>query len=86
MPLFKSTKQSKAAKKRFEHLMVVAKENPNRIFDLSECELCQIPTGLFVQCRVLLAESLILHTNLIKSLNDGGKLVDLCKLKVSLIS
>ena len=82
--LFKSKKQSKQAKRRFEHLMVVAKENPNRVFDLTECELSAVPSSLFVQCRVFLTESLLLHTNIIKSLKGGGNMTDLSNLRVSI--
>ena len=81
--LFKSKKQSKEAKRRFEHLMVVGKENPNKIFDLTACELFAVPSSLFVQCRVLLTESLLLHTNMIKSLKGGGNMSDLSNLRVS---
>nr|CAB3263548.1 ZF(RING)-19 zinc finger protein [Phallusia mammillata] len=85
MPMFKSKKQSKDAKKRFEHLMVLAKESPDRVFDLSECELRAIPGSVYSQCRVLRMESLIVHTNLLKSIKpgaDGGKMSDLSNLKI----
>ncbi|XP_078489106.1 zinc finger protein isoform X2 [Ciona intestinalis] len=84
MPLgsFGSKKQSKNAKRRFEHLMVMAKENPDRIFDLSECELHEVPNLMFSQCRVLLTESLLLHSNLLKSLKHGGKMSCLTSLRV----
>lgn len=81
--LFSSKKQSKEAKRRYEHLMLLAKENPNKIFDLSECELYSVPSSLFVQCRVFLTESLILHSNFFKSLKGGGKMADLSNLRVS---
>nr|NP_001071929.1 zinc finger protein [Ciona intestinalis]BAE93329.1 zinc finger protein [Ciona intestinalis] len=84
MPLgrFGSKKQSKNAKRRFEHLMVMAKENPDRIFDLSDCELHEVPNLMFSQCRVLLTESLLLHSNLLKSLKHGGKMSCLTSLRV----
>ena len=86
MPGFFKKKQSKEAKRRFEHLMLLAKENPNRIFDLSECELYSVPISLFAQCRVFLTESLILHSNMLKSLKGGGKMADLSNLRVSIIN
>lgn len=88
MPMFKSKKQSKEAKKRFENLMVLAKDNPNRIFDLSACELRVVPPSVFSQCRVLRMESLILHTNMLKYFKpgpDGGKLSDFSNLKVYML-
>ena len=81
--IFKNKKQSKEAKKRFEHLMMIAKENPNKVFDLTACELSAVPSSLFVQCRVFLTESLLLHTNMIKSLRGGGNISDLSYLRVS---
>ncbi|XP_076822468.1 E3 ubiquitin-protein ligase LRSAM1-like isoform X2 [Clavelina lepadiformis] len=78
---FQSKKQSKEAKRRFENLMTLAKNNPEKIFDLSNCELTVLPS-VFAQCRVLLSNSLILHSNCLKSLKEGGKMVDLIRLRI----
>ena len=82
MSFFKSKKQSKEAKKRMEHLMYVAKENPEKVYDLSSCELRDVPSSVFAMCKVLQKESLLLHSNLLKNLKTGGSMEDLMHLRV----
>ena len=84
MPFFSSKKKpSKEAKQRLERLMIIAREHPDKIFDLSSCEISAVPTSLFSQCRIFLTESLLLHTNNLKDLKAGGLLADLQTLRVS---
>ncbi|XP_077968925.1 E3 ubiquitin-protein ligase LRSAM1-like isoform X2 [Styela clava] len=80
--VFKSKKQSKEARKRMEHLMYVAKESPEKSYDLSSCEILNVPSGVFTMCRVLQKESLLLHTNWLKNLKTGGKIEDLMTLRI----
>lgn len=84
MPFFSKSSQSKEAKKRYERLLVVAKDNPDRIFDFNSCELSNVPESLFSQCKVFLTESLVLHTNNLKSIGSGSLILNLRSLKVSL--
>lgn len=79
MSLFKK-KQSNEAKKRFQNMMLAGKENPDRVYDLSNCELASVPPEIFSSCRVFLAESLLLHSNWLKSFK--GKMADLSSLRV----
>lgn len=59
-----------------------AKDTPEPEFDLSECNLKDVPSGVFVLCRVLLKERLKLQKNQLQSLNGGGTLMDLSNLKL----
>lgn len=63
-------------------LIAQAKDTPEPEFDLSECNLKDVPSGVFVLCRVLLKERLKLQTNQLQSLNNGGQLSDLAHLKL----
>lgn len=57
-----------------------AKDTPEPEFDLSDCNLKDVPSGVFVLCRILLKERLDLHNNQLQSLNGGGALNDLSNL------
>lgn len=59
-----------------------AKDTPEPDFDLSDCNLKDIPSGVFVLCRVLLKQHLNLQNNQLQSLNGGGTLKDLSNLTV----
>lgn len=60
---------------------VKAKDTPEPEFDLSDCNLKDIPSGVFVLCRVLLKERLKLQQNQLQSLSGGGSLNDLRNLQ-----
>lgn len=62
--------------------LLQAKDTPEPEFDLSECNLKDVPSGVFVLCRVLLKERLKLQKNQLQSLNNGGNLTDLANLKL----
>jgi len=79
--LFKK-KQSKDAKQRFDRQMNIAKEHPDKIFDLSSCELSTIPSSLYFQCKIFLTESLVLHSNFLNELNSGGSFQDLISIRI----
>ncbi|XP_035683915.1 E3 ubiquitin-protein ligase LRSAM1-like [Branchiostoma floridae] len=81
MPLF-GPKQSKEGKRRMEHKMTLAKSSPEPSYDLSDCELTEVPSGVYALCKVLQKEVLLLHSNLLSSLKGGGVLKDLCALRV----
>lgn len=59
-----------------------AKETPETEFDLSDCNLTKLPSGLFVLCRVLLKDRLLLQNNKLCSLKDGGEINDLKRLQM----
>lgn len=63
-----------------------AKETPEPIFDLSECDIKEVPQGIYSLCRVFLKERLLLQSNNLSSLSGGGNLTDLKFLKVLNIS
>lgn len=53
------------------------------MFDLSECHLKDCPSGVFVLCKVLRKQVLLLHRNQLSSLRSGGgQLGDLSLLRV----
>lgn len=54
-----------------------AKETPEPEYEISGCNLKEVPSGVFVVCRVLRKESLILCKNKLNSLSNGGSLIDL---------
>lgn len=67
-------------KSRLERLMCVARDTPEPIFELTECDLKTVPAGVFILCRVLRKERLDLRANRLKSLHHGGSLSDLMML------
>ncbi|XP_071507067.1 E3 ubiquitin-protein ligase LRSAM1-like [Diadema antillarum] len=75
-------KQSDAAKKRMEHCQFMAQASPEPTYDLSKCELTEVPAGTFSQCKVFRKEVLIMNDNLLSSLNGGGQIKDLSLLRV----
>lgn len=63
------------------HYNCQAKETPEPEFDLCDCHLAEVPSGVFVLCRVLLKDRLLLQDNQLRSLEGGGKLIDLRRLQ-----
>ncbi|XP_060571912.1 E3 ubiquitin-protein ligase LRSAM1-like [Ruditapes philippinarum] len=81
MPLFR--KQSTNAKKRQDHQQYLAKENPEPIFDLSNCEIEEIPSGVYALCKVLQKEVLLLHDNWLSSIHSAcNNITDLSSIRV----
>lgn len=64
-------------KARLERKQCLAKETPEPIYDLADCNLKDVPSGVFIMCKVLRKELLTLASNKLTSLNGGGALVDL---------
>ncbi|XP_064648999.1 E3 ubiquitin-protein ligase LRSAM1-like [Lineus longissimus] len=81
MPLLKK-KQSAQAKKKQEHQLYLAREAPDSNFDLSGCEISDVPSGVFSLCRVLQKEVLLLNNNWLTSLKGGGNLKDLAFIRI----
>lgn len=82
--MFRRSKRVDKAK--LEHKLYLARENPEPVFDLTECCLRDVPTGIYSLCRVFLKESLQLQHNCLTSLSGGGQLKDLYLIKVLNIS
>jgi E3 ubiquitin-protein ligase LRSAM1 len=72
-------------KARLEQKIYLSKENPDPIFDVSDCNLEKIPFT-FAFLKVLRKEFLILAKNRLKSLASGGDLRELELLRVLDIS
>lgn len=58
-----------------------ARDTPEPEFDLTDCRLKEVPSGVFVLCRVLLKERLRLNNNCLRTLSGGGALSDLSQLR-----
>ncbi|XP_078042568.1 E3 ubiquitin-protein ligase LRSAM1 isoform X2 [Augochlora pura] len=69
-------------KARLEHKLYLARENPEPIFDVSECALKNVPSGIYSLCKVFRKKVLWMHNNKLTSLLGGGALSDLSLLVV----
>ncbi|CAD5123195.1 DgyrCDS11559 [Dimorphilus gyrociliatus] len=81
MPLFGKKKHEKSNRK-LEHKLFLARENPDGNYDISDCEINHVPSGVYPLCKVLQKEVLLAHSNFIKSLDGGGSLKDLQRLRI----
>ncbi|XP_050076188.1 E3 ubiquitin-protein ligase LRSAM1-like [Anopheles maculipalpis] len=68
-------------KARLERKQCLAKETPEPIYDLEDCNLKDVPAGVFVLCKVLRKDALTLAKNKLSSLAAGGTLDDLLLLQ-----
>ncbi|CAN7985602.1 unnamed protein product [Ixodes hexagonus] len=82
MPLFKWSKGPSDNRTKLERKLYLAQENPEPVFDLSECSLTDVPSGVFSKCRVFRKTTLLLHDNRLSSLSGGGLLKDLGEIVV----
>lgn len=64
-------------KARLERKQCLAKETPEPVYDLADCNLKDVPPGVFIMCKVLRKELLSLANNKLSSLSGGGALHDL---------
>ncbi|PNF41227.1 E3 ubiquitin-protein ligase LRSAM1, partial [Cryptotermes secundus] len=69
-------------KSRLEHKLYLARENPEPVFDLSDCSLKTVPSGIYSLCKVFRKEALYLQENQLTSLAGGGTLQDLSMLQI----
>lgn len=69
-------------KARLEYKLYLARENPEPVFDVSECALKNVPSGIYSLCKVFRKESLLMYDNKLSSLSGGGALSDLSLLTV----
>lgn len=73
---------SQEARARLERKLYLARESPEPDFDLSDCCLRRLPTGIFSICKVFRKDNLYLHNNRLQTLEEGGQLADLLLIKV----
>lgn len=69
-------------KARLEYKLYLARENPEPTFDVSECALKHVPSGIYSLCKVFRKEILLMYDNKLSSLSGGGALSDLSLLTV----
>lgn len=69
-------------KARLEYKLYLARENPEPVFDVSECALKNVPSGIYSLCKVFRKKILLMYDNNLSSLLGGGALSDLSLLTV----
>lgn len=88
--LFKKDKPAamsdKEQRARLGLKVVMAQQNPEPVYDLTDCAMVELPPDTFVMCRLLQKTSLLLQNNLLSVLEKGGKLNELEALEVLDIS
>lgn len=82
MPLFKKCKDADEHRTKLQRKLYIAQESPDSTFDLSECALRDVPSGVFSKCRVFRKTTLVLRDNKLTSLQGGGRLKDLSDITV----
>ncbi|KAG7154472.1 E3 ubiquitin-protein ligase LRSAM1-like, partial [Homarus americanus] len=79
----KSTTMSDKEKKGKLGLKVVmTQQNPEPVYDLTDCAMVELPPDTFVMCKLLQKTVLLLQDNSLTSLEKGGKLHELEALQV----
>ncbi|XP_018406888.1 PREDICTED: E3 ubiquitin-protein ligase LRSAM1-like [Cyphomyrmex costatus] len=73
---------TKDYKARLEYKLYLARENPEPVFDVSECALKNVPSGIYSLCKVFRKKILLMYDNKLSSLSGGGALCDLSLLTV----
>lgn len=83
MSLFsRNSNDSQDIRAKLERKLYLARESPEPDFNLSDCEMRRLPSGIFSICKVFRKDYLYLHNNRLQSLEDGGQLSDLQLIKV----
>lgn len=83
MSLFsRNSNDSQDIRAKLERKLYLARESPEPDFNLSDCEMRRLPSGIFSICKVFRKDYLYLHNNRLQSLDDGGQLSDLQLIKV----
>lgn len=82
----KNSNSAGESRAKLERKLYLAKESPEPDFDLSDCGLRHVPSGIYSICKVYRKKYLYLHENKLQSLDDGGLLSDLYLIKVLNIS
>lgn len=74
-----SNKEKVNYKARLEHKQYLATESPEPVYDISECGLKNVPSGVYSRCMIQRKEALLLQDNELVNLSGGGCLTDLSK-------
>lgn len=74
---FFGKKKDADIKVRLERKLYLARADPEPVFDLSQCDLKAVPSGIYSLCKVLRKEHLFLQCNQLSRLQDGGNIGDL---------
>jgi len=85
MPIWKKDKDKEEKvnyKARLEHKRYLAQESPEPVYDISECGLKNVPSGVYSRVKVARKEALLLQENELTALSGGGSLGDLAELQV----
>jgi len=82
MSFWRKDKEKVNYKARLEHKRYLAQESPEPVFDISECALKNVPSGIYSRCKVARKEALLLQDNELTSITGGGALSDLQDLHV----
>ncbi|XP_011494512.1 PREDICTED: E3 ubiquitin-protein ligase LRSAM1-like [Ceratosolen solmsi marchali] len=61
-------------KTKLEHKLYLARMSPSSTYDISECNLENVPSSTYILCDVLRKETLLMQRNKLKSLSGGGAL------------
>jgi len=64
-------------KARLEHKQYLAQESPEPIYDISDCGLKNVPSGVYSRCKIQRKQALLIQDNELTSLSGGGELADL---------
>lgn len=59
--------------------MYLATESPEPVYEISECGLKNVPSGVYSRCMIQRKEALLLQSNELVGLNGGGSLGDMAK-------
>uniref|UniRef100_A0A0P4WJG3 RING-type domain-containing protein n=1 Tax=Scylla olivacea TaxID=85551 RepID=A0A0P4WJG3_SCYOL len=81
-----TTMSDKEQKAKLGLKVVMAQQNPEPVYDLTDCAMVEMPPDTFVMCRLLQKTTLLLQNNLLTNLEKGGKLNELEALEVLDIS
>ncbi|RWS09673.1 E3 ubiquitin-protein ligase LRSAM1-like protein [Dinothrombium tinctorium] len=76
-------KDNESKERILEHKMHISQSNPAPVFDLSDCRLSQLPSGVYIMCKVYRKDRLILSNNLFNKIpnNESNRVEDLRNLK-----
>ncbi|XP_045622756.1 E3 ubiquitin-protein ligase LRSAM1 [Procambarus clarkii] len=77
-----STMSDKDRRAKLGLKVVMAQQNPEPVYDLSDCAMLELPPDTFVMCRLLQKTVLLLQDNSLTSFEKGGKLHELEGLEV----
>ncbi|KAF7988311.1 hypothetical protein HCN44_000884 [Aphidius gifuensis] len=69
-------------KAKLEHKLYLARENPEPIFDISDCNVKAVPNGIYSLCKVFRKKELKMMKNKLSSLSGGGMITDLSLLTI----